>query len=290
MRGAPLLGWLVCAVLTGAPAMAQARSDARATGPDTGSQCDPALLDAYPEDVPAWDPQSGYETVYDWLGTRSEIPLGIGHLKGADRFWWEGRPLRLPLRAAPGAAAWGWFANGWLIETASPDVAPRPIGVQGSVETGYETTSFIVLEATADGWLRFRYGKPSPAASGSAGSVPRDGLAWVHRCHLARESLVFERWEDRFLSGEISPLFFRSDVPHELHERPHDESRRVFWIANDHHLEPLAFKGDWMQVLVKQPSDYCAPPEALKVEAREGWVRWRSPRLGPIVWYHTRGC
>jgi hypothetical protein len=285
MRSSLLLSWLLCGVLTGVHATARAEPGIQ--GPGAGPACDPALLDAYPEDVPAWDPQSPYETVYDWMGKRSEVPLGIGHLKGADRFWWEGRPLRLPLRAEKGAAAWGWFADGWLIETASPGVAPRPIGVQGSVETGYEATSFIVLEATADGWLHFRYAKPSPAASGS---VPRDGLAWVHRCHLARESLVFERWEDRFLSGEISPLFFRSDVPRELRERPRDEARRVLWIANDHHLEPLAFKGDWMQVLVKQPSDYCAEPGEAKVKAHQGWVRWRSPALGPIVWYHTRGC
>jgi hypothetical protein len=45
-----------------------------------------------------------------------------------------------------------------------------------------------------------------------------------------------------------------------------------------------------MHVLVKQPSDYCAEPGAVKVKAHEGWVRWRSPALGPIVWYHTRGC
>jgi hypothetical protein len=45
-----------------------------------------------------------------------------------------------------------------------------------------------------------------------------------------------------------------------------------------------------MHVLVKQPSDYCAEPGAVKVKAHEGWARWRSPALGPIVWYHTRGC
>lgn len=283
MRGVLLLSWLLCAVAIGVHATTE---DESASPVRPGSECDPAKLDAYPKGIPAWDPQSVYETVYDWMGKRSEVPLGIGHLKGADRFWWQGLPLRLPLSAEPGAVAWGWFADGWLIETASPRAPPLPIGVQGTVETAYEATSFIVLEATTDGWLRIRYGKPST----SDPSVRRDGLAWVHRCHLARESLVFERWQDRFSSGEISPLFFRSDVPRELREQPGDESPRVISIADDHHLEPQAFEGDWMQVLVKQPSDYCAEPGEMQVDTYQGWVRWRSPTLGPTVWYHTRGC
>ena len=34
------------------------------------------------------------------------------------------------------------------------------MGVSGLVETGYETSSFVVLENRDDGWVRFRFGKP----------------------------------------------------------------------------------------------------------------------------------
>lgn len=251
---------------------------AAGASPGAAVECQPSLLGDYPAGVPAWDPQAPLETVYDWTADRSDVDLGIGHLKGSGGFWWGGRHVRLPLYDAPGGEPWGWFFDGWLLDSARGHRSA--IGAQGMVETEYEATSFIALEARPDGWLRFRYGRPSER---------RDGTAWLHRCHLERESVLLERWEDRFLSGEISPLFFRSDVPRALRAGPDDEQRRVLWIANDYHLEPLGFKGDWMQVLVKQPSDYCGEPE-VKTQSHLGWVRWRSPERGPMVWYHTRGC
>jgi hypothetical protein len=127
-----------------------------------------------------------------------------------------------------------------------PDLEP----VSGLVETGYETSSFVVLENRDDGWVRFRYGKPVEG---------RDGLAWTHACHIEAQGLRFETWEDRFLSDEISPLTFRSPVPHALRAGPAESSKRGLWISGDYHLEV-------------------------------GWMRWRSPEKGPWVWYYTRGC
>jgi len=244
-----------------------------------GLVCDPSLHVAYPREVPAWDANRPYETIYDWAGSRSEVPLGIGHVARSGRFWWGERHVRLPLHDAPGEAPWGWFADGWLIEPGRRESRPILVGTQGMVETEYEATSFIVLAQRSDDWLRIRFGKPAGA---------RDGTAWVHRCHLARESLAFERWEDRLLSDEISPLFFRDEAPQALFERPEDDSPQVMRIAGDYHLEPLGFEGDWMRVRVKQPSDNCNQPEGVKTY--EGWVRWRSAAKGPLVWYHTRGC
>jgi hypothetical protein len=264
------LGSMSYAELESAPAIEKA-----------ASPCKSGLAATYPEQIPAWNPQSPYETIYDWARKRSDVDLGIGHVRDAGRFLSGGREVRLPLYPEPDGVAWGWFANGWLLEQEGQGATPKKIGSEGMVETEYEATSLIVFEARPDGWLRFRYGRPSAG---------RDGRAWLHRCHLEREGLALERWEDRFLSDEISPLFFRHDDPRKLLSRPDDDARRVLWIANDYHLEPLGFKGDWMHVLVKQPSDYCGVPEGMRPKTFEGWVRWRSPERGPLVWYHTRGC
>ena len=94
---------------------------------------------------------------------------------------------------------------------------------------------------------------------------------------------------ERFASGEISPLHFRSDVPHALRAGPDEAAERLQWAAGDYHLEPIEFSGDWMKVRVTQPSDYCAG-EAIKIRETDGWVRWRSRDKGPWVWYFTRGC
>ena len=117
------------------------------------------------------------------------------------------------------------------------------------------------------------------------------GTAWISECHLRshRPALRFESWSERLLSADISPLFFRSSVTHRLRVAPSIDAALVGSIRGNHHLEPLEINGDWMRVVVKQPSDYCASAD-LETESREGWVKWRSNEKGPWVWYHTRGC
>jgi hypothetical protein len=187
--------------------------------------------------------------------------------------------VRVPLYEQPGAEPWGWFADGWLVEAGPTSGEPAPIGLEGTVETEYEDTSFIVLESRDDGWLLLRYGRPAE---------DRDGTAWVHRCHLARESLAFEPWQERFLSDEISPLYIRDRTPRPLRAGPADDAEEIARIDGDYHLEPLELQGDWMRVRLKTPSDYCVEPDAVRTE--EGWIRWRSAERGPLVWYYTRGC
>ena len=141
----------------------------------------------------------------------------------------------------------------------------------------------VVVARPPHGWIRFLYAKPDG---------PRDGIAWTHRCHVEEQGLRFESWEARFTSGEISPLHFRSNVRHALRAGPGETAERLEWIAADHHLEPIEFRGDWMKARVTQPSDYCAG-DTIATEQREGWVRWRSQDnegKGPWVWYFTRGC
>jgi len=243
------------------------------------SPCDVSIE---PPGVPDLEPGAGYGTgsLYDWAGGRENAPLGIGRLKVLSRDdvwdWWL--KIAIPLYAEPGAEHWGWYVNGWLANAGRTQDEPTPMGVSGQVETGYETSSFVVLEKRDDGWVRFRYGKP---ASG------HDGLAWTHTCHLEAQGLRFEAWEDRFSSDEISPLTFRTPTRHALRAGPSEGSERLVWISGDYHLEPIEFEDDWMRVRVTQPSDYCRDTD---VTEQVGWVRWRSPEKGPWVWYYTRGC
>jgi len=250
-----------------------------AHGTQPGLECDPGLLAHAPPEVPSWDSRAPFVTIYDWSEGRAAVPLGIGHVRRVSAFWWGGGHVRVPLHEQPGAEPWGWFADGWLVQAGRTTGEPAPIGLEGTVETEYEDTSFIVLESRDDGWLRLRYGRPFE---------DRDGTAWVHRCHLARESLAFEPWQERFLSDEISPLYVRDRASRPLRAAPNNAAEEIARIDGDYHLEPLEFQGDWMRVRLKTPSDYCVEPDEVRTE--EGWIRWRSTERGPLVWYHTRGC
>ncbi|MDH3689657.1 MAG: hypothetical protein OEU36_09300 [Gammaproteobacteria bacterium] len=252
-----------------------------------GAECETSspALPGLSIDVPEPGAQKvSYGSIYDWGGGRSEAQLGIGHIRSnlkETRFYWEWEALaELPLYSAPNGEHWGWFVKGQVIELETGTITT--VGGQGMVETGYERASLIVLEKTTDSWLHFRYGKPSNK---------RDGTAWIHRCQLAQApgAPEFEPWEQRFMSGEISPLYFRTEVPHALRSGPGVDYERIRWVAGeDYHLEPLEFAGDWMRVKLVQPSDYCRDPD--NVKRPEGWVRWRSAEKSPWVWYYTRGC
>ena len=225
-----------------------------------------------------------YQTIYDWGGPRAEVDLGIGHIRPTEHeasWYWEWEAVaELPLYTAPDGAHWGWFVKGYVMELATGTITP--VGGQGMVETGYETLSFIVLDLSDEGWLRFRYAKPSDT---------RDGTAWIHACQLAQAAGApgFEPWDARFLSGEISPLYFRTQVPHALRTGPGIEHPRLRWIYGErYHLEPFETAGEWMRVKLVEPSNYCGDPG--NVKNYEGWVKWRSPDKGPWVWYYTRGC
>ena len=243
----------------------------------TPTPCDATL--PTPPNVAPPDPSDWRGSVYDWAGGYDDAPLGVGHLKLDAREdiwdWWH--RIEIPLYHGPDDEHWGWFVNGSLAPLSLP---PEVVGSAGLVETGYETMTFIVLEHRNDGWLRFRYGKPSDG---------RDGTAWTHTCHVEAQGLRYESWEERFTSGEISVLTFRSDVPHVLRAGPDESADELHRIAGSHHLEPLEFRGDWLRVRVTEPSDYCAG-EDIDVSVRKGWIRWRSTEKGPWIWYFTRGC
>lgn len=225
--------------------------------------------------------EEGYEPL---RGFDRALRMGVGHLRPAreeDREHWI-RHVLMPLSATPGAPPAAWFAGGWIVPAGGG--APRAAGSSGAIETGYETVSLIVLEIRDGEWLRIRF---APGDEGSS-------TAWVSRCDLEklRPRVVYEPWEALLGSSELSPLYFRTGGPRALRRAADPDAELLAWIpaeGSKYALEPLEVQGDWMRVRMKVPSDYCAETR-IKPAVREGWIRWRTERLGPLVWYYTRGC
>lgn len=226
-------------------------------------------------------PEAPYTTILRGPGWR-KVPLGVGHLRPPEygSYRWQDS-VRLPLFAEPGGPVVGHLYDGWVRHV---DGAPRWVRLQTAamVETGYELATFIVLEATDDGWLRVRFAPPEG---------PPGGVAWVHRCHLEESParLRYEPWSERLLSDEVGPLWFREEGAHVLRSGPSEDGEAVGTITGDHALLPSDVRGDWMRVEVHQPSDYCADPD-VEVRVTEGWILWRDEVVGPRVWYSSRGC
>lgn len=223
----------------------------------------PAAVAAVEEADPA-----PYEPLH---GADPELALGVGHIRPIreeERDDWP-RRLKLPVFEAPDGPVKVWLT-------------PGSVGGDVLVETGYETASFIVLQIRKDGWMQLRFG--GPLASGAG---------WVHRCHLeaATPRLQYQPWED--LLAENGPLFFRAWAPRELRKAPSVEAPALATIPADpnrYGLQALQFRGDWVRVRISIPSTHCADPKPARVRVHEGWVRWRGPKLGPALWYYTRGC
>ena len=230
-------------------------------------------------------PRSVADEPYEPLrGFDRALRLGVGHLRPAreeDRHDWLGFVL-IPLAAKPGDPVAVWLSAGWIVPVAGG--TPRHVGSRGAVETGYDTVSLIVLEVNGAGWLRIRFAPGDEASS----------TGWLHLCDLEklRPRVVYEPWERLLGEGEISPLYFRTGGPRALRRDPEPGAERVAWIPAEgrkYAIEALEFKGDWMRARLTAPSDHCREPD-VKPAIREGWVRWRDPHFGPLVWYYTRGC
>lgn len=212
----------------------------------------------------------------------SDAFLGVGHVRlaphGGLSHWDWHLEVDIPLFSKPGGNFRGWITSG-RTSLLGREGERRVVHFGGLVETGYEQPSIPVL-GEESGWLEVWLG---PRA---------EETAWVHRCQLPA-SVAYERWEELFLRDDISPLFFRTEVPHGLRAGPGVEHRRITWIPSrpsDYDLEPVEVRDDWMRVVLEVPSDYCVGPEAPAPRRLEGWIKWWGRDLGPWVWFSTRGC
>lgn len=255
-----------------------------AIAPTSVSACEDPSLAAL---VPPAEPTDSLEVepyirLHPW---ESDLNLGIGRLFAVDNYAWDWQDqIRLPLFAQPGGEPFAWIMDGWLIEDGA--TVGTPYGASGMVETGYEISAFVVFGRRADGWVRFRYRPGSDI----------DGSAWTHECFfdaVEGVTLAVELWQDRFLSDEISPLYFRAEVRHSLRAGPSTDTERILWIPAEqsaYTVEPIEVQDEWMRAKVTIPSTYCYGPDAPPSTETEGWVKWRDDEVGPWLWYYTRGC
>jgi hypothetical protein len=62
------------------------------------------------------------------------------------------------------------------------------------------------------------------------------------------------------------------------------------FVADDHGLEILERRGDWLRVRLMQPAMICGAEPVRDGVTVEGWVRFLDGRGRPLVWYYARGC
>lgn len=215
----------------------------------------------------------------DW----PRVPLGAGWLgparpgPGLGTSWME--EVTLAFYSEPGGEAAGWIARGWRI-AATCGARPEPLPADCFVETHYETASLVVHEIKEDGWFRIDL---QPPCDGS-------DAVWAHRSQLPA-TVRLRSWEERFQSDTVSALRFRDrEQRYALRTEPDPGSGRITWISAADTFEPLEIRGDWMRVLLAQPSKYCQDPATWKGRLLEGWLRWRDPAKGPWIWVFPRGC
>ena len=219
-------------------------------------------------------------SVYDWTGRRDSAPLGIGHLKitpVGDAYYDWPKKIVLPLWKTPGGPFWAWLRNGLVVP--ADGSGDFPLSGAGTVETDYEQQTFIISEKRDD-WLKLR-AKPGD-----------EGEGWTHQSCLDDGSvgLEYQSWVD-LIREKGDWLHFRAAVPHSLREGPGTAHPRVTWIGLNHELQLLEIKGDWMRVKVRQPAWHCVgPDQEFKGTEHTGWVKWRDNKIGPWLWYYTRGC
>ncbi len=213
----------------------------------------------------------------------SVTDLGVGHLRPRELLpdwgveWLVG--VEVPLSSHPGGEAWGRLTHGWLVRAGADSPAPVPLDGCASIETDYETRTFIVLERGPEDWFRFRFAK------GEAGT------GWTREAYLDGEiPLRVEPWEAIFEDEERSPFHFSDrEQRHALRDAPDPEGELVAWIGGDHDIDPLERRGDWLRVRVTEPSVFCETVPADQAQRYEGWIRWRD-ESGLLLWFLTRGC
>ncbi len=239
-----------------------------------GCTVDPDWVRRAPDTPPHHGPYSSLLSAGD---AQAELPLGVGHIHPAEQLalsGWLDR-VTLPLSDAPEEPARRLLVNGWLIDRVG---AGEPLPFAGLIETEYEQSTLLVLQER-NGWYQVRVKPPIEPAD----------TAWTPACALANSDppLFFSSWAEWLMSEDISPLYFRRSTVHNLRTGPGTQFAKRGRISGDHVLRPRRIEGDWMEVMVSQPSDYC---ERASVQRSLGWVRWRSAERGPWVWYYTRGC
>jgi hypothetical protein len=151
------------------------------------------------------------------------------------------------------------------------------------VEFRYEEEGLPIDSISSDTqWVRVIWGGESSRAS---------LLGWVRNKSPHTDILL---WKHVLLNNNV---FFRYPEQVEFYSSPNG-NKRIFTLekfsgANNprrynYIMHPLRTDGDWMQVRVVTPSDYCDSPD--NARSATLWIKYLDHDGRPLVWFYARGC
>ena len=172
---------------------------------------------------------------------------------------------------------WGWFKRDLSGSDDMPFVLWAPIALRPNIlEISYEESG-LPVDSIAPDRVRVLLGWDDE---------DRMRRAWVR----LDSTVELQRW------GAVlaqSPLFFRPGVSADFFAAPRGARYPVVLPGGeepDYIMHPKRVSGQWMQVEVVTPSDYCADEEGPRRRKETVWIRFLDQLSRPRVWYYTRGC
>lgn len=212
-----------------------------------------------------------------------DVDRGIGVVGVIDSIM-DVRTDTIPIVAAPGdpAVVAHWIRVVDFVEgerhrlRRGEATAAAPV-----LEYGYEVSGFVVDSLDATGrWARVQIGDTSAPAS-------RHG--WIDLRHPRVDLLHWAAY-----LPELDGVYAVDPTRLVLHRAPNGTRLPAPLVprfdADDHWMEILERRGDWLRVRLTQPAMICGAEPVPNGVTVEGWVRFLDGRGRPLVWYYTRGC
>ena len=175
------------------------------------------------------------------------------------------------------SATWGWFVRDLTGSQEQPFALVTPLALRPNImEFTYEESGLPVDSILPDrvrvllGW----------------DGEHRMRRAWVH----LDSTVELRKWPE--LLAE-TPVFFLPGIRPGFYAAPRGARYPVILPGGDepdYIMHPKQVRGEWMQVEVVTPSDYCVDNETLRTKKDVVWIRFLEITHRPRVWYYTRGC
>lgn len=147
-----------------------------------------------------------------------------------------------------------------------------------------EFAGYPVIEINED-WIQIIYGYDSM-------NIALTG--WVK--HNKIGLLIYEDWTSffeakaQFFRRCVTPAFYDAINGNEILldlDYSHDERVNVWWP--DYHFYSIQNDGDWMEVLINSPSQYCAS-DTSEYRSDTLWIRYIDENGSPNVSFYAAGC
>jgi hypothetical protein len=162
-------------------------------------------------------------------------------------------------------------------------IVPRqPSDIQNMIEFSYEVNGlpFDSINST-NTWVRVVY------------ILSEDNIAckgWVKVQAPHTKIIIWKKYLNQgnlfFLPTSLPPRFY--DKPNGNEVTFHLDKIGSKETRYDYVLHAIKSEGDWLQVLVVSPSDYCFEPTNPRKKLL--WIRYLDDSGRPLVFYSPRGC